>query len=47
MTATAPEPVPRDAYEAAALLRAQGHHVDIVADGQRYCPAGICPKEHP
>lgn len=47
MTATAPEPAPRDAYEAAALLRAQGHHVDIVADGQRYCPAGTCPKERP
>lgn len=33
---------PRTADEAAALLRAEGHHVHLVSDGDVDCPRSVC-----
>lgn len=45
MTATTAGPA-RDAYEAADLLAAQGHHVHLVADGASICRTGHCTPEN-
>lgn len=37
-------PAPRTAIEAADRLAAQGHHVDVVAEGELICHTGHCHR---
>jgi hypothetical protein len=38
---------PRNAYEAADRLAAEGHHVHVVAEGESTCHTGHCTKGRP